>query len=133
MSEKTTALKYAWWVEDEKLALVYADLTNSEDSYSSPSIVKEVTVGGVFLPDNFVSATTSSTANEAGMEEACTLPEEFHEAIVQKAIEKGYETKPEQIQLAMYYGNKFEMCVKQAKQKANTRGIVGASIRLVDF
>ena len=76
MSEKSDAVKYAWWVEDDKIALVYADVANTQDSYSSPSIVKEVTVKGIFTPDKFVTADTSSTAGEAGMTEECTLPDE---------------------------------------------------------
>lgn len=132
MSAKDTALRYSWWVEDEKIGLVYRDLTNSEDNYSSPSIVKEVTVGGVFVPNTFVSGDTGS-ANETGMTEESNIPSEFHEAIVQRAIQRGYETKPEMIQLAIYFGDRYEMCVRRAKRKANTKGIVGASIRLMDF
>ena len=86
MSEKSDALKYAWWVEDEKVALVYADTTNTEDSYSSPSVVKTVTISGRFLPDAFVSGDTGGT-NETGMTEECSLPKEFHDAIVNKAIQ----------------------------------------------
>ena len=133
MSEKSDSIKYAWWIEDDKIALVHADVTNTLDEYSSPSIVKEVTVKGIFNPDKFVSAETSGTAGEAGMTEQCTFPDEFHEAIVAKAIQKGYETKPEQIQIAQYFERQFEKGIREGKRKANTGGLAQAVVRLVDM
>lgn len=132
MSEKSDALKYAWWVEDEKVALVYADTTNVDDSYSSPSVVKTVTVSGRFLPSAFVSADSGST-NEIGMDEECSLPKEFHSAIVSKAIQKGYECKPETVNLAPYFENQYEKSVMEAKRKRNQGGISGAVVQLRDY
>jgi hypothetical protein len=133
MSAKTDALKYAWWIEDEKIALVYADTSNTLDEYSSPSIVKTVTVKGIFTPDEFVSAETSSTAGEAGMTEQCTLPKEFHDAVIAKAVQKGYELKPEAIQLTSYFASQWEKSIIEGKRKANTGGLAQAVVRLVDF
>jgi len=132
MSEKSDALKYAWWVEDEKVALVYADTTNTEDSYSSPSVVKTVTISGRFLPDAFVSGDTGGT-NETGMTEECSLPKEFHDAIVNKAIQKGYESEPEKISLAPYFEKQYEKSVMEAKRKRNQGGISGAVVQLRDY
>ena len=133
MSEKTDAIKYAWWIEDEKIALVYADTSNTEDEYSSPSVAKTVTVKGVFAPDKFVLADTSATTGEAGMQEECTLPKEFHDALIMKAVQKGYEIKPEAIQLTAYYAAQWEKSIIEGKRKANTGGLAQAVVRLVDF
>jgi|TARA_R110000751_G_scaffold22395_3_gene63151 hypothetical protein len=133
MSEKSDSVKYAWWIEDEKIALVYADVTNTQDSYSSPSIVKEITVKGIFTPDKFVPAENSNTIGEAGMTEKCTLPDEFHEAIIAKAVQKGYETKIDKIQMAQYFERQFEKSIREAKKKANTGGLAQAVVKLTDY
>ena len=109
MSEKSDALKFAWWIENDKVALVYADTTNVNDSYSSPSEVKTVTVRGYFNADEVVEADTGGS-NDTGMTEACSLPEEFHSAILSKAVQKGYELKPETIQSAQYFLTKYFLC-----------------------
>jgi len=129
MSEKSDAVKYAWWIEDDKIALVYADTSNTQDQYSSPSIVKQITVKGIFTPDKFVSADSGT----GGMNVECTLPDEFHDAVIAKAIQKGYETKPEKIQMAQYFNNEFEKSIKEAKRKANTGGLAQAVIKLTDY
>ena len=132
MSEKSDALKFAWWIENDKVALVYADTTNVNDSYSSPSVVKTVTVRGYFNADKFVEADSGGT-NETGVTEECSLPEEFHTTIISKAVQKGYELKPETIQSAQYFENQYERGVQKAKRKANTGGLTRAVVRLQDL
>ena len=53
------------------------------------------------------------------MGEDCELPEQFHQYIVDKAIQKGYEYKPELIQMAPYFERKFEKGIKEGKMYAN--------------
>ena len=49
------------------------------------------------------------------MDEQSELPEQFHQFLVDKAIQLGYEQKPEMIQMAGYFNQKFEKGIKEVK------------------
>ena len=59
------------------------------------------------------------------MTEQSEIPKQFHQYIVDKAIQLGYETKPEMIQMAPYFEKKFEKGIKEGKSFANRGRISG--------
>ena len=59
------------------------------------------------------------------MTEQSDLPIQFHQYLVDKAIQKGYEYKPEMIQMAPYFERKFEKGIKEGKMFANRGRISG--------
>jgi len=129
MSDRSKALGHVWWMENYKLALAKGSESDSTTDYVSPTEVKTVTVYYSASDQNFVPSGTG-----IDMTEAPAIPEEFHDALAQYAIAKGYELKPETLQAAQYFKREFEMCVREGKKYAN-KGKDGSSynIRQHDF
>ena len=65
-----------------------------------------------------------------GITESPSIPEEFHEAIVDYAIMKGYEMSPEGLQSAQYFKVNFKEQVAEGKKYAtkNRRGTTSTII-----
>jgi hypothetical protein len=72
--------------------------------------------------DGTVTDTTNTTAL---MDEQSELPEQFHQYLIDKAIQLGYEQKPEMIQMAPYFEKKFEKGIKEGKAFKNRNRISG--------
>ena len=64
------------------------------------------------------------------MDEQSELPTQFHQYLVDKAIQLGYETKPDMIAMAPYFEKKFEKGIKEGKTFAN-RGRISGRRRIV--
>ena len=68
------------------------------------------------------------------MDESPAIPEEFHDALAQYAIAKGYELNPATLQAAQYFNNEWEMCIREGKKYANKgRDGSGYHIRQYDY
>jgi len=126
---KTNALKHAWWIERDAIAIVKNSATNSTTNHVSVSEVKQVNVHAVKLDEDFVASGSGITLTEQP-----SIPAEFHEALANYAIAKGYELKPELIKMAGYFRSLFNDDIREAKKYANKgRDGTAYSIIPVDF
>jgi|TARA_R100001460_G_scaffold61562_2_gene101655 hypothetical protein len=111
-----------YWVERDAIGIaLYDPLATELNRFTSLSVVRTVTLYYYKKCAHF--NTLDSTSSTMG--EDCELPEQFHQYIVDKAIQKGYEYKPELIQMAPYFERKFEKGVKEGKMYANRGRISG--------
>lgn len=128
-TERTNALKKVWWTERDAIAIATQSDSDTSTDYLSVSEVKTVNVHAVKRDEDFVASGTGIT-----LAESSAIPNEFHDALAQFAIMKGYETKPETIQMAQYFRNQWEMCIREAKKYANKgRDGSGYHIRQYDY
>jgi hypothetical protein len=110
MASATNAIKY-WWLKGEKIGIGYLSTdTNENDSLTAVDEIKAISV--VYdeeLPD--LSALTDSPS----------IPSRFHEAIVAKAIQKGFEINPDPnfLQVAQYWKLEFELGLKRIQEFKN--------------
>tara|TARA_R100000808_G_C2117651_1_gene129806 strand:+ start:112 stop:507 length:396 start_codon:yes stop_codon:yes gene_type:complete len=105
----TTYSKMRWYAERKRLAIVSKDSKAStvDDMYVNVPSGSQIRIYGAKIPDHFTE--TNDTLPE--------LPEQFHEAIVYKAISMGYEVPPNlNPELAMYFKAQYEEKVKSAKK-----------------
>jgi|TARA_B100001939_G_C16711916_1_gene517419 hypothetical protein len=121
-----------YWVERDSIGLaVYDPLESEKNRFKSLSSALTVTLfyhkkadhfGRQIALDGTVTDTTNSTTL---MDEQSELPEQFHQFLVDKAIQLGYEQKPEMIQMAGYFNQKFEKGIKEGKTYKNRNRISG--------
>ena len=113
-----------YWIERDGIAIATHNVTGNSPSseFTGPTGSKTVTIFAVKNDENFVASGTGIILTESP-----SIPDEFHDALAQYAIMKGYETKPEAIQMAQYFRKEWEMCVREGKKYANT-GRDGASM-----
>ena len=93
---------------------------------------KTITLFVVKSPTALTTDLTYNPTSEAG------LPEEFCEAFIEKAVQKGYEvrmgTEENAAASAQYWGAKFNSSVKEGKKFATRRrGAVTGSIKGYDY
>jgi len=121
-----------WWIERDSIGIAFYDPMASEvDKFKSLTEVLQVTLYyhkkalhfGVTLDGDGLEVSTMETTGL--MSEDSELPTQFHQYLVDKAIQLGYEQKPEAIQLATYFERKFEKGVKEGKTFANRNRITG--------
>jgi len=84
------------------------DTVNFKDPTSSGSAIT-LTISTLTIP-----------SGKIGISESPNIPEDFHDALTHFVIMKGYEMKPEAIQLAQYFENKWNMCINEGKEYSNT-------------
>jgi len=115
--------EHVWWVERDAIGIALYDASKDQkDRFTSVTAVHEITLfyikKGLHF-ENLGSATSDIKTEESD------LPTQFHQYIVDKAIQYGYEQKPETLKVAMYYDNKFERGIKEGKSFANRGRISG--------
>ena len=116
-----------WWIERDSIAIAtQSDSSTVADQFSGPAGSKEVTLFVTKRCDHFTT-TLSEDLSDTG------LPDEFHDAIVAKAIQRGYEMKDPQ--LAQYWGMKFDQYRIEAKKYANIGrdGSTATSVKGYDY
>jgi|ETNmetMinimDraft_18_1059904.scaffolds.fasta_scaffold49572_2 hypothetical protein len=105
-----TYKKMRWYVERDRLGLVTLNTSARvipDNAYLNIPIGSTVRVYGAKIAQHF--DTDTNTLPE--------IPEQFHEAIIYKAIANGYETPPTQdLSAAQYFNAKYMDIVKQAKK-----------------
>lgn len=121
-----------WWIERDSIGLaLYDPLASEINRFTSLTSALTVTLfyhkkadhfGRQIALDGTVTDTTNTTTL---MDEYSELPEQFHQFLVDKAIQLGYEQKPEMIQMAGYFNQKFEKGIKEGKAYKNRNKISG--------
>ena len=121
-----------WWIERDSIGLaLYDPLASEVNRFASLSSALTVTLFYHKKADHFgrqiaLDGTVTDTTNTTNlMDEYSELPEQFHQFLVDKAIQVGYEQKPEMIQMATYFERKFEKGIKEGKMYANRGRISG--------
>lgn len=135
--------EYVYWLGKignppaDKIAISKLDASAGIDSrFSGPPAGKAITLFVVRTDNKFVNGNGDS--GETGIDENPLIPEEFCDAVVAKAVQKGYERKmsenPQFMTVAQYWMSIFESMVKEGKKYAN-RGLSGVThtIRPVDY
>jgi|TARA_R110000824_G_scaffold255098_1_gene444071 hypothetical protein len=118
-----------YWLERDGIAIAKANVSGVSPAteYTGPAAGKTVTIFAIKNDENFVASGTG-----IAMTESPAIPDEFHDALAQYAIMKGYETKPEAIQMAGYFRQQWEMCIREGKKYANT-GRDGSSLSIKGY
>ena len=121
-----------WWIERDSIGLaLYDPLASEVNRFASLSYALTVTLFYHKKADHFgrqiaLDGTVTDTTNNSNlMDEQSELPEQFHQYLVDKAIQSGYEQKPEMIQMAGYFERKFEKGIKEGKTYKNRNRISG--------
>ena len=121
--------KMRWLIERNRLAIFRYDdtATKEEDMYLN---LEATAASGVLGEPDYVPAvdfTVRLYGNKIAQyfDESTTtlpeIPEQYHEAIVQKAVAWGYEIPPTQnIELAMYFHKMYEDTVTRARKWKRT-------------
>ena len=115
--------EHVWWVERDAMGIALYDASqDAKNAFTSVDAVHAITLSYIKKGTHFL--TLDHDDSEIYLEES-DLPTQFHQTIVDKAIQYGYEEKPETLKVAMYYENKFERGVKEGKSFANRGRISG--------
>jgi len=116
-----------WYAERDRLAIVKFNTkaTSVEEMYLNLEVGTNVRIYGGKIAEHF------SVNNDELLE----LPEQFHEAIVYKAIATGYEIPPNlDPQMAIYFKSQYEEIVKKARKWKRTGRVGGwKQIKPMDF
>ena len=139
--------QWLWWLERDALHLGY--YSADTDLFTSPSVAgTKVTIFYIQRPDKFLMP--GETPERDGFEEndsylgvsldssvemtagnfdnqVAEVPAQFHEAIINRAIARGYEKTVETIKLAQYFDAKYDMSLRDAK-RYSSRGRDGSQI-----
>jgi hypothetical protein len=131
---RRSALKNVWWIDRDQLGIAKTSDTDTSTDYISPSEAKQLTLYFVKLDEDFVRTTGGDGSGGIRMDESPAIPSEFHDALATYAIAKGYELNPQTLQVAQYFNNQWEMCIREGKKFANKRKDgSGYHIRQYDF
>ena len=114
-----------YWIERNAIAIAE---TVDNVIYTSPTEIKQVTLFITSEDEKFTSTDTDSTL--IGMNESTVIPEEFHEALVMKVVQQGYESNPQLIKMAPYFENQYNLKVIEGKRMAKV-GQDGSNISIV--
>jgi len=139
--------QWLWWLERDALHLGY--YSSDTDLFTSPTIAGvKVTIFYIQRPDKFLmpgegperdgfeendeylNITLDSNVQLAVAnfdDQTAEVPPQFHEAIINRAIARGYEKSVETIKLAQYFDAKYDMSLRDAK-RYSSRGRDGSSI-----
>tara|TARA_R110002051_G_scaffold202268_1_gene268975 strand:+ start:16412 stop:16822 length:411 start_codon:yes stop_codon:yes gene_type:complete len=114
--------QYVWWTERDSIGIALMDpLTSVKNRFSSIDEVQTITIFYHKKADHFNTLDSASSA----MTEQSELPTQFHQYIVDKTIQLGYELKPDEINKAMYFERKFEKGIKEGKAFKNRGRVTG--------
>lgn len=117
-----TSKQHVYWIERDSIGIaLYDPLRSEKNRFTSVDSALTITLFYHKKADHFNTLDNASSA----MTEQSELPQQFHQYIVDKAIQLGYETKPEMIRMAPYFEKKFEQGVKEGKMFANRGRISG--------
>ena len=129
----TDQQSYVYWLERDGIAISKLDADASVDNrFAGPPVGKVITLFVVKSPVALTTLLTDDPSSEPGM------PKEFCEAFVEKAIQKGYESRMGQEEnaagAAQYWGAKFDSSVREGKKYATRRrGTITGEIKGYDY
>ena len=111
-----------YWIERDSIGLaLYDPLASEADRFTSLASAQTVTLFYYKKADHFNTLDKVASA----MNEKSELPVQFHQYLVDRVIQRGYEYKPEMIQMAPYFERKFEKGIKEGKMYANRGRVSG--------
>ena len=121
---------WVWWVERGKLAI---GTSSNNGATVTPPSTASITIriyGKEVAPvdngdgdDGELAA--FSTGTDINLAEYSKLPEQYHEALVAKVMEKLYRINPEGIQASEYWRKVYQDALISAKKYANSRRLDG--------
>mgnify|MGYP003118515998 FL=1 len=119
-----TTKQWVWRVERDSIGIALHDpMQEEKDQFASPTDVRKITLFYHKKADHFNTLDSGSSA----MTEQSELPTQFHQYLVDKAIQLGYEQTQDGVQQALYFENKFERGIKEAKTFKSRGRISGAT------
>ena len=149
--------QYVWWTERGAIWIAYYDASKSEElEYTSPtdsskdvhiyyykkadpfkfegqSVDNRAVSGGQYLGGTVTGSAGSYKVGPDFLTQRSDIPEQYHEYLVDKAIQLGHEKKGT-LDIAQYYGQKFEKGVKLGKRFAyQARSGAPVNINPVEF
>ena len=134
MASSTTRQRY-YYINKDRIAIVEKSdnrvtQESAETDYSTISVAdKTVRVFGVFKPTAL--GTDLTTASDTGL---TSIPAQFHEVIVSKAISHGYkDPRNLNIELAQFFEGEYIMGTREAKKFSKSRYRSGGVIKPHDF
>ena len=111
-----------WWIERDAIGIAeYDPGAEIASRFSSVTSASTVTLFYYKKADHFNTLDSGSSS----MTETSEIPVQFHQYLVDRAIQLGYESKPEMLELAPYFEQKFEKGIKEGKMFANRGRISG--------
>jgi hypothetical protein len=107
-----------WWVKNQQIGIGWLNTATDSDNnsyYQLDAVTRAITVNAHYKSKLGKIANLSTTLTKK-------LPSQFDDALVSKAISKGYElsSNPEALQLAVYWETKFEAQLKRIQEWENT-------------
>ena len=114
-SNKYSSNQWVWWTERDAVGI--AKFNPNSERFNSPGADQDGKKITLFYYKK-ATAFTEPSSNSFSWTATSDFPGQFHDYIVAKAIALGYEKKPEQLQLAMYFHEKFEKGVKEGRKFA---------------
>jgi len=117
-----TRKQYLWWIERDSIGIAeYDPMLEVKNQFTSPDAVYTITLFYHKKADHF----NTLDAGASAMTEQSELPTQFHQYIVDKTIQYGYEEQPDMLNQALYYERRFERGIKEGKAFANRGRISG--------
>ena len=118
-----TTKQDVWWIERDSIGIALFDpMEQQKNQFTSPTTVSTITLFYHKKADHFNTLDSASSA----MTEISELPTQFHQYLVDKAIQLGYEQSSDDIGKALYFENKFERGIREGKT-FKSRGRVSGS------
>ena len=114
-SNKYSSNQWVWWTERDAVGI--AKFNPNSERFNSPGADQDGKKITLFYYKK-ATAFTEPSSNSFSWTATSDFPGQFHDYIVAKAIALGCEKKPEQLQLAMYFHEKFEKGVKEGRKFA---------------
>lgn len=117
MATSKDSQKY-WWVKNQQIGIGWLNTATDSDNnsyYQLDAVTRTITVNAHYKSKlTKIADLTTVLTNK--------LPSQFDDALVSKAISKGYElsSNPEALQLAVYWETKFEAQLKRIQEWENT-------------
>lgn len=116
MADSKNSQKY-WWIKNKTIGIGWLNSVNDSDGnqyYKLDAVTRIMTVSAHYKSKLTKISELSTTLTNK-------LPSQFDDALVSKAISRGYELSksPESLQLAIYWENKFESQLKRVQEWAN--------------
>ena len=123
-----------WWVERDELAIA----NKSGDEYTGPDASKTVYIycTRADLPFTKTGANGQSPAIEIGINDSPSIPDDFHEALVNYVLWKGYEKKiatdVNMLKAASHFETRWNNMVTEGKKVARI-GRDGSSYSIAQY
>ena len=114
-SNKYATNQWVWWTERDAVGI--AKFNPNSERFTSPAASQNGKKITLFYYKK-ATAFTEPSSDSFSWAATSDFPAQFHDYIVAKAIALGYEKKPEQLQLALYFHEKFEKGVREGRNYA---------------